>query len=426
MGWKKWIKRTVKKVTKPVTKVFKGVAKGIAKVGKSVMKGVAKLNKKLGPLGMIAMSIAMPYALQGLSNIVGTTAGPWGQATGLLGRPEGTFLKAVGKIGNQIRTGYQNIGKFVGTVKRGISDTITKTFTKFSGKSTGKDNIWTRISKGAKNLFSRAKEVTPKFKTGVEGSVDVYGVGPNIHGEGQIWSSMKSSQAEGLIKSNKAAGKAPPMLRGQTLGSAEGWFTKAGSSAADETITKAINKASEGTVKMLNKDSLQYFNDLKGTGYFDNDREVLDRMFDNGTTFSGTDWDGQYVTNLGGTGDYTLGTARDRLEGTYNFTGGKSLNTDVGKKMNLKKYITKKNVKLLKDSLFKPTEIIEPVPYEFTPTGPAEFAQSTKGSLSSTNVKGSKGSSSYANVFGTEAWEQLKNYHRNMNYQGDMDYYGAK
>ena len=95
MGWKKWIKRTVKKVTKPVTKVFKGVAKGIAKVGKSVMRGVAKLNKKLGPLGMIAMSIAMPYALQGLSNIVGSTGGPWGQATGLLGRPEGTFLKAV-------------------------------------------------------------------------------------------------------------------------------------------------------------------------------------------------------------------------------------------------------------------------------------------------------------------------------------------
>ena len=28
------------------------------------MKGVAKLNKKLGPLGMIAMSIAMPYALR--------------------------------------------------------------------------------------------------------------------------------------------------------------------------------------------------------------------------------------------------------------------------------------------------------------------------------------------------------------------------
>ena len=45
--WKKWIKRTIKKVTKPISKVFKGVAKGIAKVGKSVMRGVAKLSKKI-------------------------------------------------------------------------------------------------------------------------------------------------------------------------------------------------------------------------------------------------------------------------------------------------------------------------------------------------------------------------------------------
>ena len=65
-GVAKVIKRT-KKVTKPITKITKGIAKGIAKVGKAVMKGVAKLNKKLGPLGSIAMAIAMPYALSGLS-----------------------------------------------------------------------------------------------------------------------------------------------------------------------------------------------------------------------------------------------------------------------------------------------------------------------------------------------------------------------
>ena len=68
MGWGSFIKRTIKKVTKPVTKVFKGVAKGIAKVGKSVMRGVSRISKKLGPLGMIAMSVAMPYALGGLSS----------------------------------------------------------------------------------------------------------------------------------------------------------------------------------------------------------------------------------------------------------------------------------------------------------------------------------------------------------------------
>jgi hypothetical protein len=36
------------------------------------MKGIAKISNKLGPVGMIALSIAMPYALAGLSSM--TTA----------------------------------------------------------------------------------------------------------------------------------------------------------------------------------------------------------------------------------------------------------------------------------------------------------------------------------------------------------------
>ena len=58
------------------------------------------------------------------------------------------------------------------------------------------------------------------------------------------------------------------------------------------------------------------------------------------------------------------------------------------------------------------------------PTAAAESNENVGGALSATDVKGSEGSSSYANVFGTDAWEKLKNYHRNMNYQGSMDYYG--
>ena len=69
---RKVFKKATKVIKKPISKITKGIARGIAKVGKSVMKGVAKLNKKLGPLGMIAMSIAMPYALSGLS--AGTTS----------------------------------------------------------------------------------------------------------------------------------------------------------------------------------------------------------------------------------------------------------------------------------------------------------------------------------------------------------------
>ena len=56
-------KKVVKKVTKPLTRTVRRVAKTVKKIGKSVMKGVAKVSNKLGPIGMIAMSIAMPYAL---------------------------------------------------------------------------------------------------------------------------------------------------------------------------------------------------------------------------------------------------------------------------------------------------------------------------------------------------------------------------
>ena len=63
---RKVFKKVTKAVKKPVSKITKGIAKGIAKVGKAVIRGVAKINKKLGPLGTIALSMAMPYALSGL------------------------------------------------------------------------------------------------------------------------------------------------------------------------------------------------------------------------------------------------------------------------------------------------------------------------------------------------------------------------
>ena len=340
MGWKKWFKKVTKKVTKPVSKVFKGVAKGIAKVGKAVMRGVAKLNKKLGPLGMIAMSIAMPYALSGLSSMVGQAAmSGYHPATGMMGS-KFTFIRAVGNVGNQIRTGYQAMGTMAGkvtgkigetlsTMGNSITNTITKVGQKFGGGAKG-DNFWTRISKGFKRLFNSAKEVTPKFKKGTEGSVDVFGMRGNVHGEGQIWSSMKSSEAAKLIDSNMITGE---HLRGQTLGSPEGWITQKGGSTADRLITETINKASENTVKALDNNSLKYFNDLKGTGQFDNNQEILDRMFNNGTKYEGlTDWDGIYNTDLSKTGDYKIGTTQPGKATEYSFTGDKTFDNPVADK----------------------------------------------------------------------------------------------
>ena len=135
---KKFWKKTKKAVTKPITKVFKGVARGIAKVGKAVMRGVSKISKKFGPLGMIAMAVAMPYAMSGLSSMIGYQAGtPF--ASGLLARTPGTFLRAVGNIGAQIRNGYRigsgalgkgvsAISKRIGTIGNTITNSISQTF----------------------------------------------------------------------------------------------------------------------------------------------------------------------------------------------------------------------------------------------------------------------------------------------------------
>ena len=426
MGWKKWFKKVTKRVTRPLSKVFKGVAKGIAKVGKSVMKGIAKVNKKFGPLGMIAMSIALPMAMQGLSGMVGYGANtPF--ASGLLARPEGTFLRAVGNIGSQIRTGYRvgtgaigkgigKIGEVVGNIGSSITDAITRTFQKFGGNKTG-DNFWTRISKGAKKLFNSAKEVvTGQKKTGY---VDVGGVRQHHAVDGIMKTHMKSADAAKYI------GQEGITFSGQSTGFA--------SSASDKLITDTINKAAQNQVDMLGKTATRHYNDLLGTGRFTNNQEVLDSVLENvGTKYQGiTDFDGSYVTDLAKTGDYTLGTARDRLTDTptYNFTGGKTFDTPVGNHLGYKKTISnakKASYKWVKNSLFAPkADVIDyPDIADFVATASATSNDGYIAGLSSTDVKGATGSSDYAKVFGTAAWTALKNQHKNMNYQGDNDYWG--
>ena len=145
----KRVKKTIKKVTKPISKVTKGIAKGIAKVAKSVMKGVAKLNKKLGPIGMIAMSIAMPYAMQGLG------AGFSKLSMANAGNPFGNFLKAVGEIGGNMRTGWTNFKGGFGKAVSNVTNSIRNTFSKMGNGN----NIFTRISDGAKKLYSNINPV---------------------------------------------------------------------------------------------------------------------------------------------------------------------------------------------------------------------------------------------------------------------------
>jgi hypothetical protein len=422
MGWKKFFKKITKAVTKPVSKVFKTVARGIKKVGSSVMRGVARLSKKLGPVGMIALSMAMPYALSGLSSMIGQGA------VGVLGPqiPSGMmsssnlFIKSIGNLGNVVRTGYQAATGSISTGMNNITKSMSKAFSKLSNPTAKGGNIWSRISNGAKNLYNSAKAtLTGQQKTGF---VDVTGVQPNIHGSGAIQTSMKSVDAAKLI------GKEGISFSGQTTGFA--------SSASDKLITETINNATQGTLKTFDSNSMKYFNDLKDTGRFTNNQEVIDSMLSNkGTINNFGDGSNFISTDLAQTGDYTLGTARDRLTESsnpvYNFNGGKTFDTPVAKEFGFKDKLISKATSTAKkyfaNSLFSKSEPLVPfAPADFVFTQGAENnANGTGASLSSTDIKGSGGSSDYAKVFGTEAWTKLKNYHKNMNYQGEQDYYGG-
>ena len=86
------------------------------------------------------------------------------------------------------------------------------------------------------------------------GSVNVAGQTP----WGAQYTTMTAEQAGSLIQGGAMD---PSNLMGQTLGSPEGWFTKAGSSEADKLITQTINNAMEPQIKMLDKNSLRYLND---------------------------------------------------------------------------------------------------------------------------------------------------------------------
>jgi hypothetical protein len=334
-----------------------------------------------------------------------------------------TFIRAVGNIGNQIRTGYQMGSGMIGNAVRtagekfasignSITDTIAKTFQKFSGGggggAAGKDNWWTRISKGAKNLFNSAKSVVtgqPKVgTTGVKGWGNPFGYADTAQ--------MTSQQAVGLLESGAIEGA---QLSGQTLGYA--------TQSADKLVMETINKAAENTVSQLSPDAMRHYTDVnnayKANNTYINNQQALDTVLESqGTNYQAP---GIYNSDLSMTGDYKLINPNEPT--SYTFTGDKTFDNPIAKKYNYKKHIKrakKAAVGWAKDSLLavQQDEIIQPDSYAWQPTAGAEFAGSIGASLSATDIKGATGSSSYANVFGDAAWEKLKAYHKHMNYQG--------
>tara|TARA_R110002110_G_scaffold90258_7_gene234813 strand:- start:7553 stop:8764 length:1212 start_codon:yes stop_codon:yes gene_type:complete len=164
----KRIKKTVSKIKNPLGKLFRKVGKGIAKLGGKVWKGIkdlgvkafdayGKFSKKLGPIGMIGMSIAMPYLL----GAFGTTgAGLWtgfGSISKTASLSTNPFMKVLGYAGK----GVYKTSNFIGGTYRGITQTIGKTFEGFAGVKNAATGVRGKgsISQGFTNLFKGTSEV---------------------------------------------------------------------------------------------------------------------------------------------------------------------------------------------------------------------------------------------------------------------------
>ena len=407
----KRVAKVIKKVRKPITKITKGIAKGIAKVAKSVMRGVSKLQNKLGPIGMIAMSMAMPGIMQGLGGAFSNLS------TTYAGTPFGNFLKAAGKIGGDIKTGWNGfksgIADRMGTITNSIKDT-------FSGMGNG-NGVFSKISDGAKKLYSKAKELTPKFRKGTQGSVQVGDMG---YGFGET-TSMTSEQALKAIDLGQINAS---QLSKQTLGSAEGFITKAGSSKSDGLITDIINSTYESKINLLDKDGLRHFNNVldtaKSAGTYTNKGEIFNSITTQGKGITPqymdfTDDVIGYSTDLAKTGDYTLGMARDK--GTYVYNGNKTF----GKSLEPNKFTSaiknnsKKLITTVGDTLLTKTKMPEIPQYDLITSAAATANESNAQALtSSAVVQGSEGTGSFKQVYGDEAWQKLKATVNHMGYKG--------
>jgi hypothetical protein len=134
-----------------------------------------------------------------------------------------------------------------------------------------------------------------------------------------------------------------------------------------------------------------------------------------------------YTTDLAKTGDYTLGTARDRLSGTYTFNGnetfGKSLEPNKFKQFvnKNKKTIIDTGKSILKKS--SDTPIIEPQEYPMVATNSNIGNEGTTAPLiSAASVQGSTGTEFFKKVYGEPAWAKLKTVANHMGFEGDNTY----
>ena len=397
------IKKTKKAVTKPLSKAFKGIAKGIKKVGKATMRGVAKINKKLGPLGSIALAVAMPYALGGLSTM--TTAAM---------NSTNTFLQAIGNVGNAIRTGYQAFNAGVSKTFSSITNSIKRGFSKFAPK--GEGNIFSRISKGAKNLFQSAKNISKKYSP-IKGKQGTVTVSDSL---AQVYTLTSDEAAKQLTGLNPTLDVS--QISKQTLGSNK-WFVQ-GSNASDKIITDTINEAYKSTLDTYGPGAKRYFNDLKNKAIemktYVNDSDIGSLV--ESKSFNAEIYDSldpAVINRL----DVNLATNKDYTalneEGTeFLFNGNKTYGTGskaTGFSSKVKKASTGAIKSLLKQKE-KPVDITT-VDFSFG-SGTGNTMTDLTGTYGGTDITGTAGGSLLKGVYSDADRMKIMNYYKNMNIIG--------
>ena len=205
---------------------------------------------------------------------------------------------------------------------------------------------------------------------------------------------------------------------------------------SDRLVTETINDAYKARLDGFGTNAKRMFNDIKNKAMemdtYLNDEQIGSFVENNVAAKSYTNEVMEYagdmdyigtgtgkfqikteIPDLAQTGDYTLGTARDRLEGTYNFTGKETF----GKQEATKGFFATNKSKLasLTKSLLKPSEGV-PVP-EAPLTLPETPLQGTNFNTmyAGTDQAGSTGGQLVAAVYGEAAANNIKNYYKNMN-----------
>jgi len=394
------IKKTTKAVTKPLSKAFKGIAKGIKKVGKATMRGIAKVNRKLGPLGSIALAVAMPYALGGLSTM--TTAAM---------NSTNTFLQAIGNVGNAIRTGYQAFNAGVSKTFSSITNSIKQGFSKFAPKTEG--NIFSRISKGAKNLFQSAKNISKKYSP-IKGKQGTVTVSDSLD---QVYTLTSDEAAKQL-----AAGSLDVAdISKQTLGSNK-WFVQ-GSNASDKIVTDTINEAYKSTLDTYGPGAKRYFNDLKAKAI---DMKTYVNDSDIGSLVESKSFNAEIYDSLDPAVinrlDVNLATNKDYTalneEGTeFLFNGNDTFGT--GEKATgfttKAKSAGKSAVSSLLKKKEKPVDITK---VDFSFGSGSNTMTDITGTYSGTDISGSAGGNLLKGVYSDADRMKIMNYYKNMNLIG--------